>query len=192
MYGLVNRAMEDLVKTSFGKHAWQTVTAKAGVENLAINDLQDYEDSLTFDLVMAASEVFMQSPDILLRLFGRHWIMYTGREGWHEFFDMTCADSIGFLKQLDKMHGRLLQTMPNARTPKITLHEVADGYELDYESHRAGLALFFQGIVEGLVEYYEEAWVIDQIKNREDDGIDRFRLRLVDSVVNNPHKTKVA
>lgn len=192
MYGLVNQAIEDLVRTNYSDQAWHDVQLAAGVENLVFVNEHSYSDDLTFKLIHAACEVFMQSPEILLRLFGRHWIMYTGREGWHEFFDVSCTGVISFLEQLDNMHEKVLAAMPEASPPKIELIETPDGYELVYISERVGLALFFQGIVEGLAEFYDEPWVVDQIQTQSEDGTDRFRLRLLSSVLKNPPKKDAA
>lgn len=191
MYGIVNQAIEDLVKSNLGEGAWHEVLQAAGVKELEFVGNKDYSDELTFKLVGGACEVFMQPPEILLRLFGRHWIMFTGREGWHEFFDVSCTDVIGFLMQLDAMHKRVINAMPGAKPPKITLRELSDRYELDYESDREGLVLFFEGIIEGLAEYYDEPWVVNQIQTKAEDGIDRFELKLVSSVLNDQRKQHV-
>lgn len=183
MYGLVNQAMEDLVRTNFSDQDWHDIKVAAGVENLVFVGDQHYCDELTFKLVHAASEICMQSPEILLRLFGRHWIMFTGREGWHEFFDISSSSVIGFLNQLNRMHDKVRAAMPDAVLPTIVLSETDNGYELDYISQRAGLSLFFQGIIEGLAEYYDEPWVVDQIQTHSEHGIDRFRLRRVSAVL---------
>lgn len=192
MYGLVNQAIEDLVRTNYGEQAWRDVQVAAGYENIVFVGQQNYSDDLTFKLIHAACDVFMQSPEILLRLFGRHWIMYTGREGWHEFFDVSCTGVIEFLQQLDNMHAKVATVMPEATPPSIVLSETMEGYELVYISERIGLALFFQGIVEGLVEYYDEPWVIDQIQTQSEHETDRFRMRLLSSVLKNPPKQDVA
>ncbi len=184
MYGLVNQAIEDLVKTTMGDQAWEDVRQAAGFNEPEFIERHNYADEITFNLVNAASELFMQSPEVLLRLFGRHWIMYTGREGWLDFFDVSCTDVIGFIKQLDAMHEKVRKKMPGATPPTVTLTKVVGGYELDYHSERDGLAPVFEGIVEGLAEYYEEPWVVDQVQTKAEHGVDRFRLRLVEAVLN--------
>lgn len=192
MYGLVNQAIEDLVKTSMGDDAWECVRHTAGFNEPEFIARHNYANEITFRLVGAASELLMESPESLLRLFGRHWIMYTGREGWHDFFDVSCTGVIAFLKQLGDMHEKVRESMPGSKPPTITLIKVIGGYELDYRSERDGLAPMFEGIIEGLAEYYEEPWVIEQVQTKALDGVDRFRLRLVGAVLNSEQNRNAA
>jgi len=183
MYGLVNQAIEDLVTSNYGKEAWISVKSAAGFEDIVFVDTQNYDDSLTFKLLQAASEIFMQSPETLLRLFGRHWIMFTYHEGWHDRVKISGRDVVDFIQQLGILHDRVIRVMPEARMPTINVRQVTEGFEIEYISERAGLALFFQGIVEGLVEYYEEPWVVERVSTAPESGVDRFQLRPVDAVL---------
>ena len=56
MYGLVNRAIEQLVVSTKGEPAWQRVCARAGVGADGFVAMCPYDDRLTFDLVHAVSE----------------------------------------------------------------------------------------------------------------------------------------
>jgi|GEM_PF-3107266 hypothetical protein len=57
MYGLVNRAVEDLVKATAGDAAWDSIKAKVGQSDLQFLDTKNYDDQLTLDLVAACSEL---------------------------------------------------------------------------------------------------------------------------------------
>ena len=161
MYGLVNRAIEDLITSTAGAEIWDEIRTRAGYSGLQILDSHNYSDQITYDLVTAASEILKQPADDILRAFGRHWILYTGREGWACLFDFTAQDFISFVQQLDEMHARVNTAMTEARMPEFTLIRLDQGYELTYLSERAGLGPMVLGILEGLAEQFGEHWKID-------------------------------
>ena len=82
MYGMVNKAIEDLVCSSFGADKWEQIKAKAGVEEEMFLSQEGYPDSMTYGLVRAASEVLGLPAEKILHAFGRHWILKTAREGY--------------------------------------------------------------------------------------------------------------
>ena len=57
MYGLVNKAVEELVVSNFGEDKWELIKSKAGVDVDVFISNESYPDSMTYDLVGAASEV---------------------------------------------------------------------------------------------------------------------------------------
>jgi len=177
MYGLVNQAIEDLVKQSAGEAAWEQIKEKASVKLDSFEASVIYDDAVTLALVAAASELLGKSAEHILHAFGRHWILYTGREGWSDVFSMTGDDMETFLAGLDEMHARVRVAMPEADMPQFTLNEHDDYLVLEYHSSRDGLAPMVRGLLEGLGEYFGEAWSIEQTGYRADDGFDSFKLR---------------
>ena len=120
-------------------------------------------------------------PEDVLHAFGRHWILYTGKEGWSTVFEMTGDDMASFLEGLDEMHARVRVAMPDADMPQFTLHREADHLTLEYHSSRDGLAPMVSGLLDGLAEYFSESWNVEHTGFRAVDGFDTFRLREVQS-----------
>ena len=77
MYGMVNKAIQDLVTFKFGEDKWMAVKRKAGVEIDSFISNDAYPDSLTYGLVGAASEVLGLSSDEILFAFGEFWVLDT-------------------------------------------------------------------------------------------------------------------
>lgn len=176
MYGLVNKAIEDLVVSSAGEQTWQRIKALSGLQELQILESSNYDDEITFKLVAAASRILERPVDDILRAFGNHWVMYTGREGWSSLFHASGEDLISFLKNLDDMHSRVNAAMPEGNMPEFTLYEKGDGYHLQYRSSRDGLAPMVDGILNGLTEQFDEPWAIKYSDRREKDGVVTFVL----------------
>ena len=55
MYGMVNKAIEDLVRSNFGEDSWNRIKERAGVDEVAFISNEPYPDDVTFRLVGAAS-----------------------------------------------------------------------------------------------------------------------------------------
>ena len=87
MYGLINRAVKGLVTEQFGIDAWNRIRSRAGVQEEDFISMESYDDSVTYDLVAAASEELGLSAETILEEFGSFWVEYTAVEGYGELLD---------------------------------------------------------------------------------------------------------
>jgi len=151
VYGLVNKAIQDFAVTAGGEDAWERIRERAEVEALAFVSMQSYPDELTYRLVGAAAEVFDRPADELLRDFGRHWILYTGREGYGPLLQNAGATLREFLHNLDALHARVALSMPDLHPPSFICEDAGEGrMTVRYFSERTGLAPMVVGLLEGL------------------------------------------
>ncbi len=178
MYGLVNRAIEELVIERAGRPLWEAVKRKADVRLSGFVSMESYPDSLTYDLVSAASEVLGASPEEILHDFGRHWILFTARSAYGGLFQMAGDSLADFLSNLDAMHSRLATTMPELVPPSFTtIVESENVYRVRYESTREGLAPMVVGLLSGLGELFETPVEVEHVVTRsEGSNVDEFLL----------------
>jgi hypothetical protein len=151
MYGLVNKAVEDLAVQLGGSVLWSAIVEKAGLEKPVFVAMEPYDDAVTFRLVEAASGILGLSQREVLEAFGAHWILYTGREGYGPMLSAMGATLPQFLGNLDAMHSRIALSMPALRPPSFECQEI-DGHTLvvRYWSERRGLAPMVTGLLTGL------------------------------------------
>jgi hypothetical protein len=172
MYGLVNQGVQDLVVQLGGDELWATIKQRAGVDFEAFVAMDVYSDDITERLVMAASETLELSPAEVLRAFGKHWILYTGRKGYGAVFETMGRTLPEFLGNLDAMHARLSLSMPHLEPPSFVCEQSGpDQIRLEYWSHRTGLAAMVVGLIEGLGEVFALDVHIKQTLSK-DDGVD--------------------
>lgn len=177
MYGMVNRAIMDLVVASADQETWERICQRAGLPSTRFSNTTVYDDSVTYDLVTAASEVLDLSPKQVLESFGRHWILFTGQEGWGPLFDMAGNDLRSFVEGLDAMHARVQASMPECRMPSFSVTSVEDGsLEVGYRSDREGLEPMVLGLLAGLAEHFDEKWNISDTGTQDDHGSTIFKL----------------
>jgi len=181
MYGMVNRAIEDLVVDSAGEEVWQKIKQDAEVEFTEFFDSSQYSDEITYRLVEAASGILKKSTESILHDFGRHWILYTGREGWDSVFALGGDNMIDYIKGLDSMHSRVQSALPEACMPQFGVEERSEHFRLTYRSSREGLAPMVLGMLDGLAERFDEPWLIQHMKSDSAAGCEFFELRLADS-----------
>lgn len=156
MYGLINKAVKDLITKNHGEDTWIKISEKAGVPPVFIS-MHKYDDADTYNLVAATSEVLGVTASEAMRLVGNYWIRFTASEGYGHLLTMLGSTLAEFLGNLNNdLHGRVAMTMPELAPPDFDTEEVEPNvFEVHYKSHRAGLAPLVHGLLEGLADRFD-------------------------------------
>lgn len=178
MYGMVNKAIEDLVCTNFGADKWARIKEKAGVDEEMFLSHQSYPDAMTYQLVGAASEVLGLTAKEILHAFGRHWILKTAREGYGDLLAASGRTLPDFLQALPNFHSRIKLMFPNLQPPRFSVTDrTEDSLVLHYQTHRDGLADFVVGLLDGLGEMYNTPVRVEHLTRRSAESpVDTFRV----------------
>ena len=91
MYGLVNQAIEDLVRAYHGGTAWELIKQTAQLQIEAFIGMEQYPDDVTYKLVDAASEVLGVPREEVLQSFGEHWVLFTAKKGYGEILSTVAT-----------------------------------------------------------------------------------------------------
>jgi hypothetical protein len=155
MYGLVNQAVQDLVVSRFGAATWNQIKARAGVAVEAFARMDPYPDEITYRMVAAASEVLGLPADDVLVEFGKHWVLFTGREGYGPMFKAAGSTLNEFLLNLDNLHSRVGQNFAQLIPPSFRVEAAGEGLlTLHYYSERQGLCPMVRGLLMGLAAHF--------------------------------------
>lgn len=155
MYGLVNKAVEQLVLVHYGEAKWEEIARKANIDQPFIA-MDTYPDQVTFDLVAAASEVLDTPAAAILEAFGEHWIQYTVEDGYGGILSLYGTSVLEFLQNMNTLHAQIKLSFPELKPPSIACEEQANGQLLvSYHSERAGLAPMLVGLLKGLGKRFE-------------------------------------
>ncbi len=151
MYGMVNKAVYDMVNAYFGADTWNAILKRASIEDETFLSMRQYPDEITYRLVGAASQELQMTPEAVLEAFGEYWVSFTAREGYGELLKMQGKTLMGFLGNLDTMHARVGLSFPHLRPPSFHLSEQTDhSVKLHYNSSRKGLTHLVVGLLRGL------------------------------------------
>jgi hypothetical protein len=182
MYGLIHRAMQQMVIDSHGLAAWKAIETEQGIGPAELISLSMFEDALTMRLLTAVATMREEPMDQTLRVFGRYWVSFVSRDAYGAILDFTGRDLPTLLRNLNRMHQTVHVTMPEAIVPSFSvLEETADDLLVEYRSARSGLQPMVRGLLEGLCAKFALIAQIDQTGG--DDTTAQFRIRIAREAV---------
>lgn len=167
MYGIVNKAIEDLIKENFGEDKWEAVLKHSNIDIDFFIGNEAYDDDITFKLAISASEVLGIPLQDVLIAFGEWWVLRTGKEKYRGLIEAGGSSLKEFLKNLPIFHNRVALIYPKLTPPEFKVDEVdATTIDVHYFSKRQGLQEFVRGLLQGLGKLYSVAVKIDLLETR--------------------------
>jgi hypothetical protein len=168
MYGIVNKAIEDLVITNFGQEKWDAAKERSGVDIDFFISNEPYDDDITYKLAGAVSEEMDMSLGAVLEAFGEWWILKTGLEKYGGLMKAGGENLKEFLVNLPLFHNRIMLMYPKLTPPEFKVSDIMDNsMHVHYFSKRAGLQDFVRGLLSGLGKMYDTAVVIELLETRD-------------------------
>jgi len=171
MYGIVNNAIESLVKANFGDENWEVVLRKSNIGIDYFLNSQPYDDAVTFALAAAVSEVNQLPISEVFRVFGEWWVLKTGQEKYGYLMEAGGDSLKDFLLNLPDFHNRIMLLYPKLTPPEFKVTNVAENsLHLHYYSKRIGLQEFVHGLITGLGKMYKVSVNVTMIASREENN----------------------
>ena len=155
MYGMIHRAMRNMVHDELGEDAWLALeqTLKIGPMDLLTGKV--YDDALTLRIISEAAAQLNLSVDQCLVAFGQYWIRYANEGSLASVMNFTGQDLASFITNLDRLHLAVGAAMPGARLPAFATLQSEPGHLLvEYRSERAGFEPFVMGLLQGLMNRF--------------------------------------
>ncbi|MFN3619567.1 heme NO-binding domain-containing protein [Sphingorhabdus sp.] len=155
MYGMIHRAMKDMISELLGKEAWFALEKKLQIGPAELLTGMVYEDALTLDIVAEAAVRLNLTVDECLFEFGKYWIRYADRGSFSSIMDFTGRNLPNFINNLDHLHLAVSAAMPGTRLPSFRTLQSSNGHlEVEYRSDRVGMENFVCGLFQGLLERF--------------------------------------
>lgn len=168
MYGMINQAVRELVVGNHGEPTWRKICAEAGLADTEFNSMRQYADSVTYDLVGAASKVLNTPPAALLEQFGEFWTDFARNTDFARLMKFGGNTLVEFVQNLDHMHAKIKSSLPQLVPPSFRCTDVTNaGFRLHYYSTRPGLVPLVIGMMKGMARLYEQRIEIEIDKTRE-------------------------
>lgn len=168
MYGIINKSIEELVKEKFSVEIWLNILEKSKIEHDFFISSEAYDDSVTYKLVGAISELTgLSSGDILLT-FGEWWILRTSKEKYGSLMESGGNNLREFLINLPLFHNRVMLIYPKLTPPEFKVSHIEENsIYVHYYSKREGLQDFVKGLLLGLGKMYLTPVNVDMIESRD-------------------------
>lgn len=169
MYGIVNRAIEDLVVSNFGEDKWEAAKERSGVDVDYFISNQPYDDEITYKLAIAISEEMDMSVEDVLRALGEWWILKTGKEKYGGLMEAGGHNLKEFLINLPTFHNRIMLLYPKLTPPEFKISDLQErSIHVHYHSKREGLKEFVWGLLSGLGKMYKANAEIELVQSRDE------------------------
>lgn len=169
MYGIVNKAIEDLVIANFGEQKWEAIKERSNIDIDFFISSEPYDDDVTFKLAVAVSEEMNMSISDVLVAFGEWWVIKTTSEKYAGLMQSGGNNLKEFLLNLPNFHNRVMLIYPKLTPPEFKISDITENsIHLHYFSKREGLQEFVRGLIQGLGKMYETPTTIDLIQSRND------------------------
>lgn len=169
MYGIVNKAIEELITENFGIEKWQLIKERSGIDVDMFVSNEPYDDDVTFKLAMAASKEMGISISEVLMAFGEWWILRTGKEKYGYLLESGGNNFKEFLIHLPLFHNRVMMIYPKLTPPEFKISDIEmNSLNLHYYSKRIGLKDFVKGLITGLGKFYNCVVTTELIESREE------------------------
>ena len=168
MYGIVNKAIENLVIENFGELKWNIIKESSGIDVEFFMSNESYDDDITYKLAEAVSKEMNISLSDVFITFGEYWVLKTGKEKYGSLMEAGGSNLKDFLKNLPTFHNRIMLLYPKLTPPEFKVsHEEERSIYLHYFSKREGLKDFVRGLIQGLGILYNTNVLIDLIEDRD-------------------------
>ena len=172
MYGIVNKAIEDLIKENFGDEKWDAIKDKSGIDVDFFISNEPYDDDITYSLAGATSEVMDMPVEKVLESLGEWWVLRTSKEKYGGLMEAGGKSLKEFLVNLPVFHHRVMLIYPKLTPPEFRVSDEAENsINVHYYSKRAGLQEFVRGLLSGLGKMYQTPVEIELLSSR-DEGSD--------------------
>ncbi|OYU79730.1 MAG: heme NO-binding protein [Flavobacterium sp. BFFFF1] len=169
MYGIVNRAIEDLVIANFGAEKWELIKERSGIDIDFFISSEPYDDDVTFKLAIAVAEEMDMTVGEVLIAFGEWWVIKTTSEKYTGLMQSGGNNLKEFLLNLPNFHNRVMLIYPKLTPPEFKVSDVSDdSIHLHYFSKREGLQEFVRGLIQGLGKMYQTPVTIQLLQTRDD------------------------
>lgn len=179
MYGMVNRAIKQYIEAHFDTATWSQVKKRAQLLEDDFIGMDQYDDSVSVNLVVALSEVENLTPANVLERIGEFWIDFAYRSDYGPLIDMAGDTLPEVLMNLDDLHVRVGESFEDLKPPSFWCTEVTDtSLVLHYSSEREGLSPMVIGLIKGLGNHLGISCAIEQIVQRSE-GADHDEFAVV-------------
>ena len=171
MYGIVNKAIEELVTAHFGADKWEAILQRSGIDIDYFISSEPYDDAITFKLAQAVSEETGMTLSAVLIAFGEWWVLKTTKDKYGGLMEAGGNNLKEFLINLPLFHNRIMLIYPKLTPPEFRISDITENsINLHYFSKREGLQDFLRGLLQGLGIMYQTPVKINLIQTRNEGG----------------------
>lgn len=172
MHGLINRAIQNFVRDTYGEATWKQVAEQAAVDSPEIEAMMDYDDQVTWALLLAVQEALTRDRGEVLEDIGTYLVSHPNVERLRRLLRFGGVDFIDFLHSLDDLPGRARLAVADLDLPEMELREHGGGrFSLTCRGGEPGWGHVMIGILRALADDYGALVMLEFRDRRRGDEI---------------------
>lgn len=167
MYGMINNAIEIMVKEIFDENTWNEICDEINYEKKSFDLFHQYDDKLTLDLVLVICKKTQKEPKEFLDSFGVYWVSYTFNTEYRELLNTFATSPIELINSLNNLHDRLEMSFKELMPPTFDIVDVSQNtITVNYYSERSmPLEYFVIGVFKGIFKHFDKECEIEMVEN---------------------------
>lgn len=181
MHGLMNRSMECFLSDTYGSDVWRAVVKDADIGFEHFEAMFDYDDDISYDVLVAAAKRLSRSPSTLLEDMGTYLVSSPNIQSPRRLLRFGGVTFDEFLHSLDDLYDRAKLAVPELELPKFRLLE--DGgvgkFKLICNSSYKGFARVTMGVLRAMADDYGALVIMEYAGDG--DGYEEISIALVES-----------
>lgn len=168
MHGLVNRALQEFVKDTYGADIWGEVRDQAALPFDEFESMLHYDIRLTRLTIDAASAVLHKDAASLLEDVGSWLVSNPAQESIRRLLRFGGTTFLDFLQSLEELPGRARMALPDLDMPEIVLQTDTPGrFRLEIRWVLDGMGSVLLGALRGMADDYGALVVLEAEPGRE-------------------------
>lgn len=180
MHGLANRAIESFVQDNYGADVWREIAARAGLGFTHFEAMMTYDDAVTLDVIIAASDRLSKRAPDLLEDLGTYIVSHPNMRRMRRLLRFGGADFEDFLLSLSDLPGRARLALPGERMPEISVTQTDPGiYAIRCGSWPPGFDNVVRGMVRAMADDYGALALLDVAEEEDGDGPAPIEVQLL-------------
>lgn len=180
MHGLINRAIQDFARDSYGDDVWVAVVRRAGFDFTSFEPMLIYDDGLTEQVIAAVAAELGRRRSEVLEDIGHYLVTHARVAPLRRLLRFGGVDFVDFLHTLDDLPDWARLAVDDLVLPLIALH--SDGpqdYRLVLTGAPRGSAHAVIGMLRAMADDYGALVLLEP--DAAPDGIEAVRIRLLDA-----------
>jgi len=155
MHGMVNRALQGFVTSTYGAETWAEVCSHARLPVEGFEAMLHYEHRLTMDAFEAACHVLQKHPNGVLEDIGTWLVTDAQLEPLRRLLRFGGPTFLDFLNSLEELGDRGRLAMPDLEMPTIALEQQdATSFRLRASWVLPGIAPILLGSLRAMADDY--------------------------------------
>ncbi|AFO86848.1 heme NO-binding protein [Phaeobacter inhibens] len=162
MHGLINRAFQAFVSTTFGKDSWQAIMDTAELGFSEFEAMLTYTDEQSQIMLRTAEDILKRPLPEMLEDMGTFLVSNPQLEALRRLLRFGGVNYVEFLHSLDDLPDRARLAVADLNLPGLELIEQAPGqFELHCQPGLPGYAHVLMGVLRAMADDYGDLVFLD-------------------------------